>query len=421
MTQLPEREEFENRFLDVVSKIDDIIDEKTPDPQSTAPRLNKQLFQSQATPTGFAYFSWQGDAATLVKTLTICDANYDEAWQILTERYDNKREIIHSLLKRLFNQQHLTSESSQGLQQLLDTTKECLRTLTVLKRPVEHWDDVIVHFILERMDPETLNNKCPLCKSEHNLFKCQIFLSIPLNEKHEIVKKFNLCFNCLRSDHRINDCRSQSKCRTCSRKHHSLLHRENAFNTNSTAHYNPNDGAPPANETSGTSSSNPNFQWIRRWIKDKCSFSNSNRQRNGQRRNLHPVRVLLDTGSEASFISEKCVLGLGLQRRRSEVVVTGISSSSGGNKGELTSSIPSELSANSRWPHVKGLQLADPDFNVPGNIDILLGAEYVSLLMCEGRKFGPPNTPVAENTIFGWVLLGRVATKGQESVRNHMF
>ncbi|ODM90728.1 hypothetical protein Ocin01_15954, partial [Orchesella cincta] len=50
------------------------------------------------------------------------------------------------------------SESSHGLQQLLDTTKECLRTLTVLGRPVEHWDDVIVHFILERMDPETPEN-----------------------------------------------------------------------------------------------------------------------------------------------------------------------------------------------------------------------------------------------------------------------
>ncbi|CAL8139734.1 unnamed protein product [Orchesella dallaii] len=44
-----------------------------------------------------------------------------------------------------------------------------------------------------------------------------------------------------------------------------------------------------------------------------------------------PVRLPLDTGSELSFINENCVTSLGLIRQRSQISISGISSSSGGS------------------------------------------------------------------------------------------
>ena len=57
--------------------------------------------------------------------------------------------------------------------------------------------------------------------------------------------------------------------------------------------------------------------------------------------------------------------------------------------------------------HIKGLQLADPHFNEPGRVDILLGIDVCGLVMLDGRRVGPIDTPSAWNTKFGWFLAGR--------------
>ena len=47
------------------------------------------------------------------------------------------------------------------------------------------------------------------------------------------------------------------------------------------------------------------------------------------------------------------------------------------------------------------MKLADPDFGRPGRIDILLRIDVY------GRRSGPPGSPIAFETRFGWVLAGR--------------
>ena len=48
------------------------------------------------------------------------------------------------------------------------------------------------------------------------------------------------------------------------------------------------------------------------------------------------------------------------------------------------------------WKHVADLLLADPQFGVDFFTDVLL----------HGRRNGPPGSPVAFETEFGWVLSG---------------
>ena len=62
---------------------------------------------------------------------------------------------------------------------------------------------------------------------------------------------------------------------------------------------------------------------------------------------------------------------------------------------------------SSKWNHISDLSLADPDFGTPGRIDLLLGADIYADILLHGWQCGPPGTPTALETRFGWVLTGK--------------
>jgi hypothetical protein len=66
----------------------------------------------------------KGEAAGLIKSYQITNDNYAEAWAQLKNRYSNEREIVNSILKRLFNQAVMKQESASTLRKLTDTTDE---------------------------------------------------------------------------------------------------------------------------------------------------------------------------------------------------------------------------------------------------------------------------------------------------------
>ena len=61
-----------------------------------------------------------------------------------------------------------------------------------------------------------------------------------------------------------------------------------------------------------------------------------------------------------------------------------------------------------KWDHLSDLELADPEFRTPARIDLLLGAEVFTSIVCDGRRTGPRGTPSAINTCLGWVLFGKI-------------
>ncbi len=71
----------------------------------------------------------------------------------------------------------------------------------------------------------------------------------------------------------------------------------------------------------------------------------------------------------------------------------------------VTSDLPLQhIPANHQWNHLSGLQLADPTFDQPGKIDLLLGVEIFAEVVLPGWQHGVPGSPVAFETQFGWVL-----------------
>ena len=151
-----------------------------------------------------------------------------------------------------------------------------------------------------------------------------------------------------------------------------------------------------------------------------------------------PVRMLIDTGSEITFIKEELITQHKLQRIHSTISVFGI----GGNKATqtrgvvlislrsnycpatvhiqahilraLTSNLPSVESPQQEWPHITGLQLADPDFLTSRPIDIVIGADTYGQIIKPNIRKGDPSMPIAQLSIFGWHVLGPITVDSNQ-------
>lgn len=60
------------------------------------------------------------------------------------------------------------------------------------------------------------------------------------------------------------------------------------------------------------------------------------------------------------------------------------------------------------WSHLHGLDLADPDFGAEDPIEVLFGADVYGAISRPGWRSGGPQTPLAQETIFWWILTGRI-------------
>nr|XP_013190094.1 unnamed protein product [Amyelois transitella] len=150
------------------------------------------------------------------------------------------------------------------------------------------------------------------------------------------------------------------------------------------------------------------------------------------------IRALIDQGSQASFITESAVQFLRLKK----IPVKGIISCLGNSKtvnathmvitniqsridphfviqihayvlNNITSYLPETKVESLDWLDIKGINLADPQFNTPNRIDMLLGADIFSCILKEGMRKNPIGNLVAQSTSLGWILSGVVETTGK--------
>ncbi|XP_049886428.1 uncharacterized protein LOC126380891 [Pectinophora gossypiella] len=140
-----------------------------------------------------------------------------------------------------------------------------------------------------------------------------------------------------------------------------------------------------------------------------------------------------DQGSQVSLINENASQRLRLPRRKVNAVVSGVGTALGNCKGLITiecksihsdfafetealvmkkliNNLPNSTLQSTTWDYLQNLKLADPEYNVPGPIDILLSADIYSKIIDEGVLRRHPNSPVAQLTKLGWILSGNVKT-----------
>ncbi|XP_063368229.1 uncharacterized protein LOC134656603 [Cydia amplana] len=71
------------------------------------------------------------------------------------------------------------------------------------------------------------------------------------------------------------------------------------------------------------------------------------------------------------------------------------------------------------WPHLQGLALADPEFHKPQPVDMILGEDIFMDIVRDGIVRGKPGTPTAINSVFGYLLGGKVNFTSNVSTPRH--
>ncbi|XP_052749335.1 uncharacterized protein LOC113519502 [Galleria mellonella] len=298
---------------------------------------------------------------------------------------------------------------------------------------------------------------CKYCGTAgHFIVKCEKFLGLtPTIRKRHVISN-NLCFRCLNS-HNIAQCQYNRNCYKCnSPKHHSLLHfdlpagaRERQqrspsnhimSNTNAPDHV-PQVTVPAATVQSTSTSVNNVFGGMSSQAIPCGTYQHTVLLATAMVRVLDShgyyleARALLDGGSQSTFISENCANKLGLKRFKSNVVtVTGLSDIPvSGCKGvvnltiipkyadlpvlfttatvlnKITRNLPGFSLSPRLEDNYRGLVLADEQFFISREIDILIGADLIGDIYLGGGTIKVhDHLPRAMNTVFGHVLTGPV-------------
>lgn len=328
-----------------------------------------------------------GEAEQLVRHINISSDNYGRCWSMLEERYNNKRFLTNSVLKRLFNQRVILTESSVLLKELIDTTTECLGSLTNLGVDVSTWDIIIIYMLtlkidfesrkqwelliasnssqnlptlnqfkefitnkyraLELLDSGSKSNKmsyihkpkafhvanliCKFCNGDHRLVNCKQFANAEVQARRACVEKNRLCFNCLSGKHSAKDCFTKISCKMCSRRHHLLLHPNGSRDSNS-----PMGGASSGSSTGDVSvvsaaKSGPSnsasvvcFSSGGMVASTQVLLATALVRAENKNGGQYTVRALLDQGAQASFVTEATAQYLGLKKTSVRGYISGL-------------------------------------------------------------------------------------------------
>ncbi|XP_055922135.1 uncharacterized protein LOC129953210 [Eupeodes corollae] len=433
--------------------------------------VNKNTSISDAHKLQYLKGNLSGEAARILRNT---DTNFESAWALLVKRFQNIRLLKDNQFKLLFDQSKITQESSEELKLLLDTTNEAKQSLKNLGVAVESWEDVFIFHTVQKL-PYTTRGLWESHISTHvdypqySVLEDLILMrsrtldvigqsSSGLN--HQKSKKTssntnNLCFNCLSNSHFTQNCTSTFTCSTCHQKHHSLLHLNGAANATQVT-----ENIPVPQSNKATSSSVHTSQSGSESTAPLTAIASANNACLAENE-IAPVllatalikflipagqplllRALLDQGSESSFITESAAQLLNLKKEKNRVKVIGVGESNVSTSNwkvtltilsnvntdftlqlnalvlpKLSAILPTHKIPMSNWNHLKNIELADPKFNKPSKIDILLGSDAYSSIILEGLIKGPQGTPIAQRTELGWVLSGGISPDSHSQVQ----
>ncbi|XP_055623266.1 uncharacterized protein LOC129766702 [Toxorhynchites rutilus septentrionalis] len=469
------------------------------------------------------------EARTLVESIEVTTDNFDVAWEMLEQRFENKKVIARTLMDSFLDAEPIKRESYDALVGLIDSYERSLLQLKKIGLKTEGWSHLIAHLLYKRLDKETqrlwervhnsreapiyeellkflrdhlatlqpltssksiasvyrsehsrmvmkskigstlttttlLQKVCPHCQNPfHSPFKCISFNKMTPSQRLESVKKAGLCLNCLSSSHLVRACPS-SACRVCGQRHHTMLHLRPASNTsnsgqepsqsqpsNSIIHqHRSNSIAPNANNPSTSQSQTYATTPVTApSMKSTTSthmpvalpasvpadssvvfLATAVVKIEDYYGNTLFARALLDGCSERNLMSEQLAQKLALNRKHDPLAFQGIGQSTANSKQSAMATIrsrctdfvvdlkfhilpefkpilPSNQVSIVNWNIPSHIQLADPQFFEPNQIDVIIGADIYFNLLCDGFVDLGPELPHLKETVFGWIVSGK--------------
>lgn len=409
----------------------------------------------------------KGEALELIINLPLINDSYNEAIKILNNRFDNETMLINSHIYSLLDIPNLQKGTAAGIRDFVSKIKQQVSALKNLKQDVDKWDMMLICIFSKKLDsytnrsyqldrnssnlptlneflhylenrataleavtlPEhtkkervcnvaTKNNKsnennCKFCNiSGHKIYCCSKFKAAAVSERLKFIENNKHCKICL--NNHAGKCKFSFKCSVCKSDHNSLLHQYiNETNVVSTHHC-----------LSRTSSTNVLLPTVR--VKVKAQDGKE-----------YFVRGLLDSGSQTSFICSELAKKLKCRTFTNSLNIIGIAKNVTNIQkstnlnihsciynyklnvecaivDNITTNLPQYQFNPSNINIPKNIMLSDNEYNIPGNISLLLGANVFFQILVTGTiKLGLDNL-VLQNTLFGFVASGAIPEMSQE-------
>ena len=302
------------------------------------------------------------------------------------------------------------------------------------------------------------NNSAPVCSycdQPHSSSSCQMITD--LGRRKQILMRSGRCFVCLKKGHISKECRSPRGCSSCGKRHHSSLcgssKPSQPDTSQSSQHTLPDMQGhntaqvtwPSTQKTNSTQSSPVLSMYVSTRTPVLLQTARAQVFQPDKPCNTMDVRIILDSGSQRSYVENRVREILKLPTEQVETIVIktfaskeriqvcdviklAIKTKDGTDLVlpfltvpticEPLSGQPIAL-ARERFRHLSNLELAD-DGCVKGNleINILIGADHYWKLVT-GKVAQGTAGPTAIHTVLGWVLSGPVPNiSGHEAALN---
>lgn len=166
------------------------------------------------------------------------------------------------------------------------------------------------------------NTRCKHCKETHMLAQCRKFRS----QRRNFINNNRLCFNCIKPGHATAQCPSPYRCMKCQNKHHTLLH----FTSNKGAN-SPDVPTATVSESAPAPPAQANVTALQNTTRGKILIATARVVLENENEQRITVRALLDSGADATFITERVVQQLRLRKRKVEVPIVGLQNTSTGH------------------------------------------------------------------------------------------
>ncbi|XP_065366923.1 uncharacterized protein LOC135959782 [Calliphora vicina] len=303
--------------------------------------------------------------------------------------------------------------------------------------------------------------KCSLCPDSHPLRLCPSFLKMSVEDRFATVKKQKRCTNCLGTSHEFKKCKSQYVCHMCRQKHHSLLHRMDVTHSNDQQKTVPPPVQDPTsipNVNSNNVRGNDTSQIFNLDTTPSTSTQAAERIRQSYATKIQStphstvilgtalvdvytddlkctVRALIDSASEATFVSKKLQKKLFLKTRSIQTDVHGLNDALTATSThlchirigspidksfktyadafvvkKLTGQLPYHSLSTLKNSTFNDLQMADTHLSKCSEIDLLLGGDIYPKIIQNGLRWDHNQSLVAQKTVFGWIVTGKIET-----------
>nr|CAD7256754.1 unnamed protein product [Timema shepardi] len=304
--------------------------------------------------------SLQGDALKVIQGIPISNDNYPIAWNLLQKRYHQVRRLVSLHLDKILDLPHISHGSLDSLRHFLANYSENSQALIALDYDITK-ETLLIASLLRKLD-------------------------------HETRKRF-----------------------------------EDSRGTNSSHDAHQSTESPHGNHSGDTTPPIP-FIGLTSQPKTTVLLATTLVQLTTPFGPPQIVRGVLDSAAQCSFITERCAQLLNVTRSHLAQDINGISLCHVNTKGmtklnlsaingtvlarshpvtildKITSDLPRTYIDPNIKQKLKNFVLADPTFDIPSPIDILIGADLFANALTGDRHTLGPNLPVAFGSIFGELL-----------------